>query len=254
MKNIFLSVIIPCYNEEANIKKGSLEFINSFLGKKKFTWEVIVSDDGSTDLGKKIIKGKLESLKKFRLLENKHGGKPYAIYQGIRKANGRFVLFTDMDQSTPIGELDKLLPFREMNFEAIIGSRGLNRKNFPFYRRLGAVVFMAFRKALILPEVNDTQCGFKLFKKIAVEKEFPKLEFFKRDKKIVGWKVTSYDVELLHLIKKSGGKIKEVVVNWEDEDKSTSKGGSLSRYIKESKDMLREILRVKINDMKGLYE
>jgi len=137
---------------------------------------------------------------------------------------------------------------------AVIGSRGLSRKNFPFYRRLGAIVFATFRKLFILPEINDTQCGFKLFSKDVVAKAFPRLQFF-RDKRVArGWVVTSFDVELLHIIKKMGYTIEEVPVIWEDSDKSVSKGGSLSRYFKESKEMFIQILRVKWNDLRGFYD
>ena len=251
---IFLSVIIPCYNEEANLKKGVLDSVYEFLRTKKFAWEVLISDDGSTDGSNAVVKKFIEKNDNFKLLENRHGGKPSAIWHGIQEAKGKYILFTDMDQSTPIEEFSKLFPFaKDVSVGAVIGSRGLARKNFPFYRRLGAIVFITFRKLLILPEINDTQCGFKLFKKSVLLKTFPKLEFFRHEQKVEGWKVTSFDVELLHLISKLSYKIEEVPVLWQDTDKSISKGGGLERYLKESKEMLFQILRVKINDIKGLY-
>jgi len=253
-KEVFLSVIIPCYNEEENIKKGVLIQVYNYLSKLKETWEVIVSDDGSSDESKRLIKEKISRYNNFTLLENSHGGKPSALWYGIQKAKGTHILFSDMDQSTPIRELSKLIPFtKDATVGAVIGSRGLARKNFPFYRRLGAIVFITFRKLLILPEINDTQCGFKLFKKSVLLKTFPKLEFFRRKQKVKGWKVTSFDVELLHLISRLSYKIEEVPVLWQDTDTSISKGGGLERYLKESKEMLFQVLRVKINDIKGLY-
>jgi glycosyltransferase involved in cell wall biosynthesis len=253
-KKIFLSIIIPCYNEEANLKRGVLEEVRTYLRKKKFSWEVVISDDGSNDKSRELIKKVIRNWDNFRLLENPHGGKPSALWYGIKKAKGEYVLFTDMDQSTPISELDKLLHFIKQDYKVVIGSRGIKRKNFPFYRRLGAVVFMSLRKLLILPNVNDTQCGFKLLNKKLVLSAFPKLEYFNRKQKVKGWKVTSYDVELLHIIKKMGKKIAEVTVIWNDEDMSTTKGGKLQRYINESKEMFRQILRVKLNDVMGLYD
>jgi len=251
---IYLSVIIPCYNEEENIKKGVLGQVNDFLSNLKESWEVVISDDGSSDKGKNLIKEEIKKYKNFILLENPHGGKPSALWYGIQKSKGTHILFSDMDQSTPINELSKLIPFiKDASVGAVIGSRGLARKNFPFYRRLGAIVFITFRKLLILPEINDTQCGFKLFKKSVLLKTFPKLEFFRREQKVKGWKVTSFDVELLHLISKMSYGIEEVPVLWQDTDKSISKGGGPERYIKESKEMLLQVLRVKINDIKGLY-
>jgi dolichyl-phosphate beta-glucosyltransferase len=254
MPKIYLSVIIPCYNEAANLKRGVLREVYDFLKKKEFNWEVLISDDGSSDESREIVKREIKNLKNFRLLENPHGGKPSALGFGIKKARGEYILFTDMDQSTPIRELNKLLPFTREDYGAIIGSRGLTRKDFPWYRKLGAIVFAAVRKTLILREITDTQCGFKLFKRTVVQKAFPKLEFFKTKEKVTGWKVTSYDVELLYLIKKMGERIKEVVVSWQDRDISKSKGGGIGQYVKESKEMLVQILRVKLNQSKGLYD
>lgn len=253
MKKIYLSVIIPCYNEAENLKRGVLKEVYDYLEQQKFVWEVIVSDDGSIDKSKEIIKEQIKDWNNFKLLENTHKGKPSALWYGISAARGNYVLLTDMDQSTPIEELNKLLSYVK-NYNVVIGSRGIQRKNFPLYRRLGAILFMSLRKTLILPEINDTQCGFKIFERKLVFKAFPRLNFFREDIEVKGWKVTSYDVELLHILKKMNAKIKEVKVEWDDRDKSGSKGGAISRYIRESIDMLRKILMVKINDIKGQYD
>lgn len=250
----FLTVLIPCYNEEKNLGREVLATIDSYLRKMKFSWEVLISDDGSTDISKKLIKEQIKNYRNFRLIENPHGGKPSALWYGIQKAKGRYILFADMDQSTAIDQLEKLLPFIEKNVGVVIGSRGLLRKNFPLYRRLGSIIFITFRKLLILPEINDTQCGFKLFDREVVKMAFPNLAFFKSKAAIKGWSVTSFDVELLHVIKKMGKKIEEVPVIWEDKDVSESKGAGLSRYVKESKEMLTQILKVKVNDLLGRYK
>ncbi len=250
MKNtIYLSVVIPSYNEEANLKKNVLHEVYDYLKKKGFSWEVIISDDGSTDESRKLVKKQINDFPNFKLLENPHGGKPSALLYGIKSARGKYILFADMDQSTPIRELDKLLPYIEKPLVgAVIGSRGLIRKDFPFYRRLGAIVFATLRRLLILPEITDTQCGFKLFQASVLKKSFPKLEFFRSKESVVGWKVTSYDVELLYILKKMGYKIKEVPVSWSDKDISKGKGYSLQKYIMESKEMFMQILRVKLKE------
>jgi dolichyl-phosphate beta-glucosyltransferase len=249
----YLSIVIPCYNEERNLNPKVLITINEFLKKKDFSWEVIISDDGSTDKSREIVVKQIKKLPNFRLLKNPHGGKPLALWYGIKDSHGEYVLFADMDQSTPISELDKLLPFTGDKIGAVIGSRGLIRKNYPLYRRLGSIIFVTVRKLFILPEIDDTQCGFKLFKREVAVKAFPNLQFFKKTKETKGWSVTSYDVEILHIIKKMDFLIEEVPVIWEDKDISTSKGGGLGRYFKESKEMLSQILRVKVNDLRGLY-
>ena len=251
--DMFITIIIPCYNEEENLKRGVLREIYSYLKKKKFDWEVIISDDESSDNSKELIEREIKDLKGFKIIVNAHGGKPKALYSGVRKAKGDYVLFADMDQSTPIKELDKLLPYVN-EYGVIIGSRGMEREDFPFYRKLGSAVFMKFRKMMLLPEIEDTQCGFKLFNRKVALDAFPKLEFFKSMKNVKGWTVTSYDVELLHIVKKMGFKIKEVEVEWLYRDASTSKGGSLEKYVKESKSMAQQIIRVKLNDVRGLYD
>ncbi len=250
--NLHLSVIIPCYNEEENLRRNVLNDVFNFLSKKDFDWEVVISDDGSSDKSLEVVEDQIKQFKNFRIVKNTHGGKPSALLGGLEKAKGEWVLFTDMDQSTPIKELDKLLPWTK-DYCTIIGSRGLERENFSLYRKIGSVLFLTFRRIMILPEIKDTQCGFKLFKRKDLSKAFPKLEFFKVKQRTSGWKVTSYDVELLHILKKNGCNIKEVEVEWNDRDVSKNKGGGLSRYIRESKEMLMQIIRVKMNDMKGMY-
>src|SRR3989344_2229087 len=208
---VYLSVVIPCYNEKENLKRGVLFEIKEYLDKQTFNWEVIISDDGSKDGSADLIESQIKAFSGFRFIKNSHGGKPFAIWHGIKESVGKYILFTDMDQSTPIVELSKLIPFVKKDCDAVIGSRGLIRKT------------------------------------------FPRLEFFKKEKKREGWNVTSYDVELLHIIKKMCFCISEVNVLWEDKDISESKGGYMRRYLKESWEMLGQILRVKLNDLKGEY-
>lgn len=249
MSKIYLSVVIPCYNESENLKRGVLQEVYDFLEKQNFTWEVIVSDDGSTDDSREIVKNQIKDKKGFRLVENPHGGKPSAVWGGIEKSSGEYVLFTDMDQSAPIKEVLKLMPFFE-DYELVIGSRGTERENFSILRKAGSNVFRLFRRSLMLRNINDTQCGFKAFKTDVAKKIFPMLQFFRKEKVIKGWRVTSFDVELLFIAEKLGYRIKEVPVEWKDRDIAKGKKKS---YFKESKEMLLQILRVKVNDLRGLY-
>ncbi len=253
VKNIYLSITIPCYNEKENLKRGVLSEVWKYLKKQDYSWEVIVSDDGSTDGSLKLVRSFARKHKGFRVLENKHKGKPWALWQGIKAVKGKYILFADMDQSTPIDQLGKLLSWLKKGHEVVIGSRGIERKNFPFFRKIGAAVFRNFRKSLLLPQINDTQCGFKLFKTKVAKEIFPKLEVLKKHGS--GWTVTSYDVELLFIIDKLGIKIKEAIVDWEDRDVSLGKGKSyIARYFKESKEMFGQILKVKLNDWQGKYD
>ena len=246
-----LSILIPCYNEESNLKRGVLDEVKKYLKRQSYFWEVIVSDDGSTDKSVDFLEKYCQKNPDFILLKNLHGGKPFAIRAGIKKAKGKIVLFTDMDQSTPIKEIEKLLPFFEKNYDVVIGSRGLERKGFSFFRRLASRVFLLFRKALLLRNINDTQCGFKTFKNSVAKDLFSQLLIFKNPAKVKGWRVGAFDVELLFIAQKRGYKIAEVPVEWKDKDIAQ---GKQRKFLKESWAMLKEILRVKINDIKGLYD
>ena len=250
MNKPYLSIIIPCYNEKENLNGDVLDEVYDFLKSQKFTWEVIISDDGSTDNSREIIKSQIKEKKGFSLVENQHGGKPSAIWGGIKKAKGEYTLFADMDQSTPIGDLLKLTPYFDQ-YEVVIGSRGIERENFSLLRKIGSFVFRSFRKSILLRDINDTQCGFKAMRAEVARQVFPMLQFFKQKNTVVGWKVTSFDVEMLFIAEKLGYKIKEVPVTWKDRDISE---GKQKGYLKESKEMLMQILRVKLNDLRGLYE
>ena len=246
-----VSIIIPCYNEEANLKKGVLDQVNVFLSKQTFVWEVIICNDESTDNSLKLCQDFIKTHPGFRVLDLPHGGKPSAIWGGIKAARHPLVLFTDMDQSTPLKEIRKLLP-HFANYDIVIGSRGFTRQGFSLLRKLMSRIFLLVRKLILLSQINDTQCGFKAFKTDIAKKLFPKLQFFQQ-KQASGWRVSAFDVELLFMAEIWGYKIKEVEVSWQDEDVSTTKGDNSTRFKKESKQMAEEILRVKINQIKGLY-
>jgi len=251
MDKPYLSVVIPCYNEENNLKRGVLDEVKKYLKKQSYLWEVIISDDGSTDKSKEFLEKYCQKYPNFILLKNPHGGKPFAVRAGIKKAKGKFVLFTDMDQSTPITQVEKLLPFFEKSYDVVIGSRGIERKGFSFFRQLASRGFRLFRKILLLRNINDTQCGFKAFKNRVAKDLFSQLLIFKNPAKVKGWRVGAFDVELLFIAQKRGYKIAEVPVEWADKDIAR---GKQRKFLKESWTMLKEILRVKINDLKGFYD
>jgi dolichyl-phosphate beta-glucosyltransferase len=244
----YLSVIIPCYNEKENLLRGVLNEVYGYLQTVPFSWELILSDDGSTDGSIELMKEFAKGRAGVTLKENAHGGKPVAIFHGIEAAQGEFILFTDMDQSTPLSELEKLMPFFN-EYDVIIGSR-VDRKNFQLYRQLGSFVFKHGRKLVILRDINDTQCGFKAMKAPLAKELFPKLEFIRNLSTAKGWTVTCFDIELLYLAQKNHKKIKEVTVSWEDRDESRTKKKS---YIKESVQILKQVFKIKLNNFRGLY-
>ena len=252
----YLSVVIPCFNEEKNLERGVLEEVRRYLLTTGYPWEVIVVNDESTDMSRSLIDEYILDKRGFSLVDIPHGGKPAAVWAGIRKARGAIVLFTDMDQSTPLREVEKLLPWYGNGCDVVIGSRGTQREGFSAVRRLGSTIFRALRRLFLLREISDTQCGFKSCRRDAALEVFPQLQFFKQKDSPKGWKVSAYDVELLHLFEKAGYSLKEVEVEWLNRDQSITKDqtGALARYLRESIEMTREVLRVRVNELRGLYD
>jgi len=254
--HLSISIIVPCYNEERNLERGVLDQVYQYLQTQHFAWEIIVVNDGSTDRSRELLEEFGRNKRDFRLLDIPHGGKPAAIWAGILQAQADVLLFTDTDQSTPINELGKLLPWYEQGFEVVIGSRRMSREGTSLIRQIGSLVFLNLRRLFLLRSIIDTQCGFKVCQRQVAVRIFPNLEFFKRKFRPTGWKVTAYDVEFLYLVEKLGYHIKEVPVCWANCDQSDTKGTSSdwSRYVRESIDMAKEVLRIKVNQLKGLYE
>jgi dolichyl-phosphate beta-glucosyltransferase len=248
-----ISIIIPCYNEEKNLNNGVLDDVYDFLSQQKYDWEVLICNDASTDNSLQIAQQYAQKYKNFRVLDLPHGGKPGAVWGGIKEAKYNLVLFTDMDQSTPIIELNKLLPYFDQGFDVVIGSRGSLREGNSMIRKIMASAFLTFRRLLLLPNIIDTQCGFKAMRTELAKKIFPQLAYFK-EKNQSGWRVSAFDVELLFMAKTWGNTIKEVPVKWQDEDLSDTKGNKFDRFKKESITMAKEILRIKINQIKGVYK
>ena len=250
MSNPTLSIVVPCYNERENLMRGVLEEMHAYLREQAFTYEVLISDDGSTDDSREVVRARLDSLPGFRLLENPHGNKPWAVWYGIQAARGEIVLFTDMDQSTPLDQWERLAPFFQQGYDIAIGSRGAERENFAAVRQFGSWVFRAFRRVFLLRGISDTQCGFKALRAPVARRIFPMLEAIRRPRQVTGWKVTAFDVELLFLGELAGYRTAEVPVEWANRDISEGKGKS---YVSESIEMAEQVVRVKLNHWRGEY-
>lgn len=250
VSKVFLSVVIPCYDEMANLQKGVLDKVEHFLDKKKFSYEVIISDDGSTDGSVEFVEAFTKENPHFRLLKNSHLGKAGAVTSGVLAASGEYVLFTDMDQATPIEEVDKILPYVKDGYDVVIGSRNSTRKGAPWTRKLMSKGAVLLRKILVgLPEIADTQCGFKMFTHTAAKKLFERLKMIHMGfQDISGSNVTAgFDIELLYLAQKMNYRIKEVPVHWlYVETRRVSP-------LKDSINGVMDLLRIKLNDMIGKY-
>lgn len=233
-----------------NLRKGVLDRVERFLEKQKFEYEVIIVDDGSIDGSAEFVEKFVEENPHFKLIRNFHTGKAGAVSTGMLKAEGEYVLFTDMDQATPIEELDKLLPFID-KFDIVIGSRKSQRKGAPWTRALMGKGMIVLRTLIVgIRGINDTQCGFKLFRKNVSDDLFSKLEKFHNGyKKISGSSVKAgFDVELLLLAEKLNYSIKEVPVDWlYVESRRVSP-------IRDSVEGLEDLFRIKLNDFRGKYK
>lgn len=242
-----ISIVIPAYNEEKNLKRGVLDEMESFLGKKGLDCEVIIVDDGSTDETVELIKRYISKKDKFKLINTLHGGKAIAVMTGMLKASGEIVFFTDMDQATPITQLDKFLPKFEEGYDIVIGSRQ-GRRGAPLTRKLAAWGFSVLRGVILGLPFKDTQCGFKAFAKVSIEKIIPRI---KNEWGVIHFKGgavnAGFDVELLYLAKKYGFKIAEVEVEWNYVDTERV------QVVKDALAAIYDMLRIRINDLKGKY-
>ena len=249
-KKPYLSVVIPSYNEMVNLQKGVLDKVAHFLSKKDFLYEVIIVDDGSNDGSEQFVTQFVKENPNFTLIKNPHLGKAGAVTKGMLSAIGEYILFTDMDQATPIEEVDKLLPFFANGFDIVIGARSTQRKGAPFTRILMSRGMMFLRDIIVgIRGITDTQCGFKAFKYDVARNLFARIDrLHKGFHSISGSAVTAgFDVEFLFLAQKLGYKIKEVPVNWlYVETRRVSP-------IRDSIDGFADLVRIKINDLRGAY-
>ncbi len=201
-----LSIVIPAYNEEKRIG-STLQKIETYCKTNSFDYELIVVDDGSKDQTVNLANSSIIDKFRFNLLKNiQNRGKGYSVNKGMLAAKGEIVLFTDADLSTPIEELNNFLPLLSQ-YDVLIASRALKASHVekqPIYREIMGRTFNLFVQLLAVPRIKDTQCGFKLFKRPAVDAIFPQ-------QKIFGW---GFDVELLYLANRRGFKIKEIPVHW----------------------------------------
>ncbi len=233
MTAVFLSIVIPAYNEEKRIG-ASLEKILGYLKTKLFASEIIVVDDGSRDRTTDVAAAALEGRVPFRIVRlDANHGKGYAVKAGVLASAGQAILFTDADLSTPIEELDKFLPRLDEGYDVVIGSRALPgcdiRVRQAASREAMGKLFNRLVRLSVMKGCLDTQCGFKVFRRAAAMDLFPRLQT----------KGFSFDVELLLLARKAGYRIAEVPVVWCDSRPSRV------RMVRGSWGMLRELARIR---------
>ena len=246
MSRPFLTIIIPAYNEAQRLPH-SLTKIATFLRAQSFTTEILVVENRSTDETSEVVRNfaqKIAASDPFTLeLLHSAPGKGAAVKTGMLVGKGDYLFICDADLSMPIEEVAKFLPphHEPKGYDVAIASReiaGAVRYNEPFYRHLMGRVFNYVVRKLIIPGIEDTQCGFKMFTRDAAAQVFP-------HQTIDGW---GFDPEILYISQLRGLLLVEVPINW--------------YYMAESRvnplvdtfTMVREVLRIRRNGLRGIYE
>ncbi len=207
-----ISIIIPAYNEEKRIGKTLDNLVDFF---KKYDYEIIVSANGCEDRTENLIKRYNTKNKKIKLISSESAWKGLALQRGFNSSKGDIVAFADADSSSGPDEIWKLIQNLK-NYDVVIGSRAVKKLikiKQPFKREIFGGMMSLIVRMLFRIGINDTQCGYKAFKRDVLEKVF----------NAVSSKGFEFDVELLLKIKKAGFSIKELPIRWDDDKKSTLK-------------------------------
>ena len=240
MNTPFLSIIIPAHNEENRLPR-TLEEIFSFLEKQNYPSQVIVVENGSSDKTLEIANDFAKKHPSLTVIHEERSGKGSAIRRGALAAQGEYRFICDADLSMPIDDLPKFLPPAVEHFDIAIGSReapGSIRYNEPSYRHIGGRAINLVIRALILPGLNDTQCGFKCFRAETT------IELFQKQT-LTGW---SFDIELLYLARRKKLRIREIPIRWRfDPDSKVS-------ALRDALRMIGDIFRIRLNQLRGVYD
>jgi glycosyltransferase involved in cell wall biosynthesis len=234
----YLSIIIPAYNEERRLPI-SLPKILEYLERQPFASEVVVVDDGSVDNTRAVVQSFQGGPIPVRLICNPHAGKGAAVRTGMLQAEGEYLFLCDADLSMPIEQIERFLP-PVVTAPIAIGSReapGARRFNEPGLRHLMGRVFNLIVRLFAVPGFQDTQCGFKCFRRAEAQ------EIFRRQI-MTGF---GFDVEVLYLARRLGYQTVEVPIDW------YFMANSKVNPLRDTMRMFSDVLRVRLNDWRGLY-
>jgi glycosyltransferase involved in cell wall biosynthesis len=237
---IALSIVIPAYNE-AHRLPASLDLAHAFLNASGLRAEVLIVDDGSEDSTAAVVEAAQRDWPALKLLRQAHAGKGAAVRLGVAQAVGEQIALADADFSMPITEFRRFMPDALGDYDIAIASReapGARRYGEPEYRHIMGRVFNRLVQWLLLPGIEDTQCGFKFLRRAVAQDIIQRLT-------IDGW---GFDVELLYIARRHGYLIREIGVPW--------RYGSDSRVspLRDTLTMIRDIATVWLNSRKGRYD
>ncbi len=246
MSRPYLTIIIPAYNEARRLP-DSLSRISTFLRTQSYSTEILVVENGSTDETSEVVREFARALRPADpfTLELLHSarGKGAAVKTGMLVGKGDFLFICDADLSMPIEEIAKFLPPRQElgGYDVAIASReiaGAVRYNEPLYRHLMGRVFNYVVRRLIIPGIEDTQCGFKMFTQAAAVQVFP-------HQTIDGW---GFDPEVLYISRCRRLRVIEVPINW------FYMAESRINPVVDTFKMVRDVLRIRRNGLRGIYQ
>ncbi len=239
MSDVFLSIIIPAYNEASRLPK-SLESLFTFLSHQSYTSEVVVVENGSQDGTYDTAIAFTEKYPQLRVLREKERGKGRAVQIGMLSAQGEYRFMCDVDFSMPVEEINRFLPPHLTDFDIAIASReaaGAKRYNEPTYRHLVGRFYNGLIRLLALPGLHDTQCGFKCFRGDLAQEIFS-------CQTLSGW---SFDVEVLFIARQRGYRIVEVPIPWYFNSESKI------NVWRDSLHMAVDLLTIRRNQCQGKY-
>jgi dolichyl-phosphate beta-glucosyltransferase len=235
-----LSIIIPAHNEEKRLPP-TLEQVFAFFEQQNYKAEVWVIENGSTDRTYEIAQSFASQHQNLRVIRADGRGKGLAVQRGMLEARGQYRLMCDADLSMPIEEIEKFLSPKASNFDIAIASReapGAVRYDEPRYRHLGGRLINLIIRLLILPGLQDTQCGFKCFRADVAD------DLFKRQT-LMGW---SFDIELLFIARQHGYRIIEIPIDWYYRSESKVNAP------RDAMRMIRDIFQIHRNARRGIYD
>ena len=235
-----LSIVIPAFNEASRIRP-TLDQLRAHIPALVPSWEIRVVDDGSSDNTAAVVQEVTAIDDRVVLQKEPHRGKGGAVRQGLLGARGELRFMCDADLSMPVLEISRFLALVPEKCDVAIGSRegrGANRVGEPEHRHVMGRVFNRFVKTMVLPGLNDTQCGFKMFTARAVETVFPRVT-------IEGW---AFDIEALYIARRQGLRVCEVPIEWHFRDQSQVSA------VRDSFRMAKDVLRIRTNGGRGVYD
>jgi dolichyl-phosphate beta-glucosyltransferase len=234
-----LAIVIPAFNEETRLGSTLVE-LTEYLATQPWDWEIRVVDDGSADRTCAVVEEQAGRQPRIVLQREVHRGKGGAVKAGLLAAHAAYRFICDADLSMPVAELPRFLPPALPEFDVAIGSReghGARRIGEPLIRHLAGRVFNYGVQRLMVPGINDTQCGFKMFTASAAQMIFPFVG-------VDGW---AFDIEVLYLARTRGLRVVEVPIEWHYRRESR-----LS-LLRDGASMLRDLFAIRARAAKGAY-